>query len=152
MKSKLILTLLSFFLFSNTAYAQSEIDTLRNGLSSIVSCQATFKIAAVYIDIYQAFKEDLEKTDPAAGSNAIEENLKADWESGEKISVEIGNILIQSNSITSEQITALYNLEQTRLLQKIVESVPAKEQIQMLFHKSAQCSKVIEELTKLLKN
>lgn len=152
MKSKLILTLLSFFLFSNTAYAQSEIDTLRNGLSSIVSCQATFKIAAVYIDIYQAFKEDLEKTDPAAGANAIEENLKADWESGEKISVEIGNILIQSNSITSEQITALYNLEQTRLLQKIVESVPAKEQIQMLFHKSAQCSKVIEELTKLLKN
>ena len=152
MKSKLILTLLSFFLFSNTAYAQSEIDTLRNGLSSIVSCQATFKIAAVYIDIYQAFKEDLEKTDPAAGANAIEENLKADWESGEKISVEIGNILIQSNSITSEQITAVYNLVQTRLLQKIVESVPAKEQIQMLFHKSAQCSKVIEELTKLLKN
>ena len=152
MKSKLILTLLSFFLFSNTAHAQSKIDTLRNGLSSIISCQATFKIAAVYIDIYQGFKEDLEKTDPAAGSNAIEETLKADWESGEKISVEIGNILIQSNSITSEQITALYNLEQTRILKKIVESVPAKEQIQMLFHKSAQCSKVIEELTKLLKN
>ena len=152
MKSKLILTLLSFFLFSNTAYAQSKIDTLRNGLSSIISCQASYKIAAVYVDIYQAFKEDLEKTKPAASANAIKENLKADWDAGEKISVEIGNILIQSNSITNDQIMALYTLEQTTLLQKIVESVPAKEQIQMLFHKSAQCSKVIEELTKLLKN
>jgi len=152
MKSKLILTLLSFFLFSNTAHAQSKIDTLRNGLSSIISCQASFKIAAVYVDIYQAFKDDLEKTEPSASANDIRENLKADWEAGEKISVEIGNILIQSNTITNEQIVALYNLEQTMLLQKIVESVPAKEQIQMLFHKSAQCSKVIEELTKLLKN
>lgn len=145
MKSKLI-ALLVLLSMTSPAPAQTEQQQILSGFRIILECQASYKIAAYYVDIYQSFREGLEKTDSDLGDQ-LKSQLKQDWDRAESVGVIIKQTLDARGIDPAEFEEKAYNLYQLEILSEITKKAPAHQHVQGLFKRNRECSDAIDRVS-----
>lgn len=146
MNAKYILAILAI-LIPIHAHAQADNKTiLLNGLAILSECQANYKIAAYYTDIYQSYKLDMEKVEKNDSADQLKERLISDWNKAEDLILKMKNALIGMSAYPPDASAKLYEIAQVKILEDIVNSVPAKTHIQKVFKRTSECSQSVKKL------
>lgn len=146
MNTKYILAILAI-LIPIHANAQADNKTLLlNGLAILSECQANYKIAAYYTDIYQSYKLDMEKVDKNNSADQLKDQLLSDWNKAEDLITKIRNALSSVGGYPPNAEVTMYEFAQNKLLQNIVKSVPAKTHIQQIFKNTSECKQSVDKI------
>lgn len=152
MKSTFLSILISIILTSSVWAQGNDKNVLYQGLKTITTCQATFKIAAYYAGIYYMFKESVENM---TTDSSLIEMLKEDWLEAAKISIMLQRSLQPYISNINQDVISLYNDISMGLLINGSDASDDKElrqHVQNLFRLSKDCKTHIETISESLKN
>ena len=152
MKSICLSIFLCVTLIFNSSVSKSQtkedIELLHNGLRMITLCQANFKIAAYYYDIYQSYKIGLENlTIPQ--EEQMTSDLTNDWIRAEDLAVKIQNVLLPLYPNIRSENKTLYTSQQRLLLETALTVKGTRdiiEHVNKIFKRVSDCTDRIDEI------
>lgn len=135
--------------FASPVKSQSATD-LKGLYDNVLRCQASYKIAAYYVDIYKTMNRLIEKKDPDSSSDLILKKLQKEWNLIEDFMEPIKRLMIEQRIDLDHFDKVRYPQLQVELLQNGFELGPNKF-VPDLMGFVNQCQDVNKNIEKFLK-